>query len=507
VGGPSALGGRVTDLYPSLQAWYPLLLWKTPPGLEVILAQEGVAFETIKEARPYSLRAGRFVLFDSRVVATNELRRHLAPHQIAIDIDALRDREPVDPFVAILDHRAARATWALDSATLSERVARFPKAWIRRRLIDRLRAAIQRAGAVWIRLAPFPYPFRAAFGLRVDLDEPAPGDYHRYARALGPLAECCTHFVSTHAYGHNAGVLSDLRRYDTQSHGHFHHVYRDPEANRTNVERADRILRGCGFQPRGFAAPHGRWRPSLDDALEDLGYSYSSDFQVGYDDLPFYPWKRDRFSRILQVPVHPVCEGLFLEAGMQDPEVIGDYMRRLIASKLAAGELTIVYGHPERRLAVMPQVLKAMANVIEHEPLVWRTNFTELARWWRWRGERRWLAIPRDQDRLEIQFDEWDRKYPLALEIQRGRFRSLFPLSGPRTTLSLDDLAYERIDIDQPSQSPPVMDRRPPGLKRVVQAALDWETVTPLDAIPRSSIPNRVKRGLRWWKERRAGIT
>jgi hypothetical protein len=73
--------------------------------------------------------------------------------------------------------------------------------------------------------------------------------------------------------------------------------------------------------------------------------------------------------------------------------------------------------------------------------------------------------------------------------------------------LRLDDLAYERIDESQPSLAPPAIDRRLPGLKRAVQAALDWETVTPLESIPRSSIPNRVKRGLRWWKAKRAGIS
>ena len=305
----------MSELYSSLEAWYPLLLWKTPPGLELILAQEGVAFETIKEPHPFAFCSSRFVLFDSRAVAMNELGRLLTPCQVAIDVDALRAGEPVDPFAALIDDRAARASWSLESGTVSERVARFPKAWIRRRVIARLRRAIQRAGGVWIRLAPFPYPYRSAFGLRVDLDEPAAGDYHRYASALGPLADCCTHFVSTHAYGHHAGVLSDLRRYDTQSHGHFHHVYRDPLANRINLERADRILRGSGFEPDGFAAPHGRWRPSLDDQLEELGYWYSSDFQLGYDDFPFYPWKQDRFSRILQMPVHPGLRGVVPRGG------------------------------------------------------------------------------------------------------------------------------------------------------------------------------------------------
>jgi peptidoglycan/xylan/chitin deacetylase (PgdA/CDA1 family) len=497
----------MTELYSPLAAWYPLLLWKTPPGLELILAQEGVSFETVKEPRPFAFRTGRFVLFDSRVVALGEVCRYLTAHQVAIDIDALRDRGPVDPFAALMDDRGGLASWALDSVTVSEKVARFPKAWIRRRLIDRLRRAIQRAGGVWARLAPFPYPYRSAFGLRIDLDEPVADDFHRCADALGPLGECCTYFVSTHAYNHFASVLSELRNYDTQSHGHYHHVYRDPEANRNNVERADRILRGCGFQPHGFAAPHGRWRPSLDDALEDLGYSFSSDFQLGYDDFPFYPWKRDRFSRILQIPVHPVCEGLFLEAGLHDPQVISDYMRRVIASKIAAGDLAIVYGHPERRLGRMPEILRAISRSVENEPLVWRTTFSELARFWRWRGERRFLVLPRELDRLEIQFDEWDRRYPLALEIQRGRFRSLMPLAGPRTTLPLDDLAYERVDESEPLQPPHMIVRRRLALKHAVQVALDWETVTPLDAIPRSSLSNRVKRSLRWWKARRARVT
>ena len=56
-----------------------------------------------------------------------------------------------------------------------------------------------------------------------------------------------------------------------------------------NLERAHRILCSSGFEPVGFAAPHGRWRASLDEQLEDLGYLYSSDFQIGYDDFPFYP--------------------------------------------------------------------------------------------------------------------------------------------------------------------------------------------------------------------------
>ena len=489
-----------------IPASLPLLLWRTPPGLELILAQEGVPFETVKDAHPFSFRGARFVLFDGRTTTRESLAGLLTLEQVAIDVDDLRRGEPCDPFSALVDQRSARASWDLGPHRLSERVARQPKACIRRRLIARLRETITQAGGVWIRLASFPYPYRSAFSFRADLDEPVPEDYHRYARAREPLADCCTHFVSTHAYAHHPSVLNDLRDQDTQSHGHFHHVYRDSEANRRNLERAHRILRSFGFEPSGFAGPHGRWSPDLDDALEDLGYLFSSDFQLGYDDFPFYPWKGDRFSRILQIPMHPVCEGLFLEAGVSDTRAIGEYFARIIAARLDAGELAIAYGHPERRLGRMPEVLRMLADVVAARPLVWRATFSELARWWRWRAEQSWMVIPREGQRLDIQFDDWDGEYQFALEIHRGNFYCSLPVTGPRMSLSLSGLAYQRRVEPDTIPDPPLVDRRSISLKRAVQTAIDWEMVTPLAEIPRSSLPNRVKRGLRWWKLRRAGM-
>ncbi|MGP0069079.1 MAG: hypothetical protein ACLQGP_36450 [Isosphaeraceae bacterium] len=492
--------------YSPIPASLPLLLWQTPPGLQLILAQEGVPFETVKDAHPLAFLGGRFVLFDGRSTTRESLNGLLTPGQVAIDVDALRQGEPCDPFAALIDDRAARASWDVGPYRLNERVARHPKAWIRRRVVARLREAVTQAGGVWIRLASFPYPYHSAFSFRADLDEPVAADYHRFAEARKPLADCCTHFVSTHAYAHHPSVFKDLRDHDTQSHGHFHHVYREPESNRLNLERAHRILRSFGFEPSGFAGPHGRWTPDLDDALEDLGYLYSSDFQLGYDDLPFYPWKGAQFSRILQIPVHPVCEGLFLEAGVDEPRIIGEYLAQIVASRLDAGELAIAYGHPEHRLGRMPEVLSSLARVVADRPLAWRTTFSDLSRWWRWRAEQKWMVIPREEQRLDIHFDDWDGEYEFALEIHRGNFFCSVPVTGPRMSLSLSGLAYQKnVESDRMPDRPRV-DRGSLSLKRAVQTAIDWEMVTPLAEIPRSSLPNRVKRGLRWWKLKRAGL-
>lgn len=497
----------MSELFGLSPAPLPLLLWKTPPGLELLLAQEGIAFEVVREAHPFAFRGARFVLFDGRRESASKVRGLLTSEHVAIDIDGLREGEPRDPFEALVDDSSARSAWSVDGWTLRERVSRFPKAWIRRRLIAALREAVLARGGVWMRLAPFPYPYRSAFNLRVDLDENEPDDYRRFAASRDALGDCCTHFVCTSAYQDQPKAIADLRPRDAQSHGHFHHVYRDGEANLKNLERADRILRGLGFRVEGFAAPHGRWNASLDDALESLGYLYSSDFQLSYDDLPFFPWKDGRFSRVLQVPVHPICEGLFLDAGATGGRAIADHLARVVAAKIDAGEPAFVYGHPERRLGRMPEVFQELARVLRSREFVWRTTLTEMAKWWRWRADRRWRVIPRGGGRMEIQFDEWSAAHPLALEIQRGEFSCSFPLTKSRTILSPRDLAFEkRPALDDRVVRPPTIDAGRPSLKRFVREAIDWELVTPINELTGRSLADRVKKGLRRWKLERTGI-
>src|SRR4051812_5028762 len=451
----------------------PLLLWETPPGLELILRQEGIASRRVRDPHPLAFRGGRFVLYDGRKVAASRVRATLSPDHVPIDVELLRREEPADPFQALIDNRGAHATWRVGRWALTERVARVPKAELRRRLLRRLRKAVTAAGGVWARLAPYPFPYRSAFNFRADLDEPVVDDYMRFARARRPLGDCCTHFVSTHAYGEEPSVLRDLLRFDTQSHGHYHVIYRDPGSNRRNLERAHERLVEAGCPPVGFAAPHGRWNPGLDAVLEDLGYLYSSDFQLGYDDFPFFPRLEDegRFSRVLQVPIHPICEGLFLDAGARDGRPILEHLVSVVRAKVAAGEPAFVYGHPERRLGRFPEVLAALDEATAGDGLLWRVTLTDFAQWWHWRDGRHWSLLPRPDGRFEVQFEEWRPDYPIGLEVVRGEHVSTVPLVGPRTSLRLEDLAYvrrdARSDVDAPTRAAP-----PRGLRSAVRKAL-----------------------------------
>src|SRR5205085_1808310 len=115
--------------------------WAGPRAL--VLARSAAAAAGL----PGRARPRRLPALPGRVHAT------LRPEHTALDIDALRRGESFDPFAALIDDRAVRTAWNLDGLTVTERVARHPKAAIRRRLLARLRAAIARAGGLWTRLA------------------------------------------------------------------------------------------------------------------------------------------------------------------------------------------------------------------------------------------------------------------------------------------------------------------------------------------------------------------
>src|ERR671916_2062158 len=99
----------------------PLLLWETPPGLELILGQEGVAFAKVGEPHPLAFRGGRFVVYDARRVSAGTVRATLTSEHVAIDVRSILRQERADPFRALVDTRGALAQWEVADLSLTER--------------------------------------------------------------------------------------------------------------------------------------------------------------------------------------------------------------------------------------------------------------------------------------------------------------------------------------------------------------------------------------------------
>jgi hypothetical protein len=479
------------------------VLFHTPPGLELALRQEGIPCTRACSQTRQGLQAGRFVLYDNHRISKRKLHSLLASGQVALDIHDLRQVMPGvrDALAALVDHQGAPRLWQYGETRVSETVSRFHKPAIRQRLMHRLRTLILENGGVWVRVAPLPYPYRFAFNWRLDLDESGhEEDTLTTLAASRDLADCTTVFVCTSAYQSYHRVWSALRGLDVQPHGHYHTIYRDPRANLHNLERSVRTLIQLGFTPSGFAAPHGRWNPGLNHAIETLGLSYSSEFQLGHDDWPSYPWLGDRFAAVLQIPIHPVCEGLFLESGDSHPDHLTSALLSRINHAETAGETAFLYGHPEKRLGRMPEIITTLAHRIGQADRVWRVTMSRFAAWWNWRAKRAWKVYPTGQNRLFVQFAQWDPRYRISLEIDRGDHTANLPMTGPTCELHLDRLAYirkqPRLDDAHPAPAPPVLAPR-----TWLQNWLDWERVTPIPELPERYWRDRLKKQIRRWRD------
>lgn len=471
----------------------PLILDDVPKGLRQALTQEGIPISDRRAGLP----EGRFLLFDSRL----GMPHPAAPGQIAVDLDSLRGAFDEDPFEALLDQRSDRFQWQVGRLTLSERIARVDKRTLRRDLLEQLRARIERAGGIWLRVAPFPFPCRSAFNFRIDYDQYDPDDFQATLRAIAGNERATSHFVNGAAYQSAGDALTRLSGLDVGSHGYWHHTYRTLEENLRNVGRGIETLQAAGIEPAGFAAPHGRFNPQLLSALETLGITHSSEFGLAYDELPFKVGSRG----VLQVPIHPVGLGLFLEAAArQSPDnspspdqavqAAVEYFRELIRTRYQSGQPVFLYGHPTGRLGRYPQVLGAVFETVGQFGAIWKTTLSEFAAWWRARSKVQ-LKVVRHNDRYVVIPQRVPPGYAVGIEYCRGTHVALMPLNRRVVQFSTGTLAYENRQ-PRPAVVPVRIDR-PEGLRGRVRRLIDWERVTPVDEIGTGTWRNLAKRALR----------
>ena len=123
--------------------------------------------------------------------------------------------------------------------------------------------------------------------------------------------------------------LNNYALFDKQEmaiHCDKHYIYDNTEDNYYNILKADKKLKKCEINATGFAAPFGEWNSSLDKTLQKLELEYSSEFALDYDDLPFYPYYNNEFSKVLQIPIHPISLGRLRRSHFNENEMLQYYI-------------------------------------------------------------------------------------------------------------------------------------------------------------------------------------
>ncbi|MFO7897075.1 MAG: hypothetical protein R6U84_09095 [Candidatus Cloacimonadales bacterium] len=124
-----------------------------------------------------------------------------------------------------------------------------------------------------------------------------------------------------------------------------HRVFDDYQANFENLQNGLINLAIIPEHSAGFAAPFGSWNFALDRALNQLSFSYSSEFVLSYDDLPFYPLVSGNSSQVLQIPLHPISLGRLRRSHFSPTEML-EYYKNIVSQKAANAEPIIIYHHP-----------------------------------------------------------------------------------------------------------------------------------------------------------------
>jgi hypothetical protein len=402
--------------------------------------------------------------------------------------------------------RSSRWSWMETDVRISESIIRTPIADL---IVENLRKAAESFELPWIRLAPWPAGFDGVFNFRFDLDELAIEDWLQIIRRVRQkgIESGTTWFLSTLAARKCPSSIELLEGLDVQSHGHWHHVHEiDPWLNAANIEIADRSLHAWDFAPEGFASPAGRIVPDLAPRLIQQEYRYLAGLSDVSGSIP----RTDRLG-LKHIHALPVCEGAFLEAGIDSIDrVVSGYLA--IADRAVRHDHPIFwFGHPDRRLGRKPAILDRLFDAVSGFGRMWHITLGQYANWIDDRNQFEVRAGRLSRDSSELTISWKSRRIsepPPALWIERNGQRWSIACEGKSGGCTTD------FGIDR-SQPMPYRDAVPEiwpaeiskSWKSSVRNMLDWERESPVEFL-RGGPPLRRIKGLlrratdRSWRER-----
>jgi hypothetical protein len=341
---------------------------------------------------------------------------------------------PFPAATALADERAAVTSfYARHERLPSERVSAVAKGEVRHLVRASLEFLHVERGIPYAHLWYYPEGCANIFGFRVDTDGASREEtdlLYRVARNSGvgmswylDLRTCEPRLEQFRAMiGQEIGL-----------HCYEHREPADEGELRKDLSKGIDILRRGGFDPEGFAAPYGFWKPFVSAVPREFGLRYSSEFSFAYDTLPLTPVGFSAVHGLLQVPIHPICPGSLRRAGFSSGSM-SEYYRQVVSLKRARQEALLFYHHPSHRV---PEVIEELCETAK-TPGTRSMTLGEYSAWWAKRSSIS-LALEAEGDELRCDAAGVLRSAEGEVAIRvvrRGRRECVVPPSE-RTSLSL----------------------------------------------------------------------
>ncbi len=307
---------------------------------------------------------------------------------------------PFDASAAMLDARSTmKFFYHANGKFPAEHVSTVSKGEVRKLVTNAIRYLFKRQRLYYVHKWYYPEGKRSAFTFRIDTDTPVIKEIMDCYRIAEKHKLRFTFFIFTWPIEEHLKKLRAMTNQEIAVHCYEHKAFRNPEKLFTNFDTARNQLRNAGFDIAGLAVPYGSWSKLIGEVTEELGFLYASDFSFSYDDLPSYPFLQDGFSRVLQIPVHPISPASLLYV-KNDYKSIKTYYAQLIQRKICSDDPIFLYGHSSV-IAHASHILEDIITMIREAGSIWTGSYREFYDWWK---ERERMNISHSVDGSAIRF-------------------------------------------------------------------------------------------------------
>lgn len=287
------------------------------------------------------------------------------------------------------DNRSMRKNFPADARRLpNERTVRCSKNMIRRIVQTHLEFLSHRRNLPFVHKWYYPDNAPTICTFRIDTDKGTKEEIEEIYQICDRHDIPATWFLDVRSHEQWLSYFTTFKRQEIGIHCYDHVVYNSTLLNKENFEKARVRLERIGIRPVGIAAPTGEWNGAVGTAMEQMGMAYSSEFGYDYDNLPSYPVITDRFSSVVQLPVHPVCVGSLRRAGLS-PKAMAMYFQSVIDEKIALSEPVCLYHHPTHPPHEIFNEVFEYIHTRKITPMLYR----EYAQWWNERRANRLSAV------------------------------------------------------------------------------------------------------------------
>jgi peptidoglycan/xylan/chitin deacetylase (PgdA/CDA1 family) len=271
----------------------------------------------------------------------------------------------------------------------SERIVSIDKHHLLKAMREILVLAFHKRDLPYIHLGYYPASYQSALAFRIDIDGVFGENLLNLSKSALEHGFRLTFFANKSLCVAEEGLLQKIDpAHEIGNHADVHNLYSDLQSNLKNIQACKDWLNQLGIDDHQiFSAPRGLWNAALHEALQALGYRYTSDFGAAIAGFPYFPYINGLKSATLQVPVNPFSAErasiwrMEAEGREIDVEFISGFFSRSIEENYRQGYPNIIYSHPEKFGGMAGPVFQRLRQKISDLNL-WETTLTEFAAWW-----------------------------------------------------------------------------------------------------------------------------